>query len=100
MKAFHLCKQIKHDKTFWTSQHSVTPICNPSSDNIDGHKQLRNENPFRIIIGHININSVRNEFGSLIDLASANLDVLVISETKTDGTFSESQFIIEGFWEP
>ena len=99
MKALHLCKQIKH-KTSWTSQHSVTPICNPSSDNIDGHKHLRNENPFRIIIGYINIDSVRNEFGSLIDLVSANLDVLVISETEADGTFSESQFIIEGFWEP
>ena len=31
-----------------------------SSDNIDGLKQPRIENPFTINIGHININSVRN----------------------------------------
>ena len=53
-----------------------------------------------IIIDHININSVRYKFESLFDLVNTNLDVLVISETKTDEMFQESQFIIEGFSEP
>ena len=55
---------------------------------------------FRIIIGHNNINSVRNKFGSLVDLVSANLDVLVMSKIKIDETFPESRCIIEGFSEP
>ena len=63
-------------------------------------RQLRNENPFRIIIGHININSVRNEIGSLVDPVSANSGVLMISETKTNETVPGSQLIIERFSNP
>ena len=55
---------------------------------------------FRIIVGHNNINSVRNKFGSLVDLISASLDVFVMSKIKIDETFPESQCIIEGFSEP
>ena len=44
---------------------------NPFSDSIiidentydfRGIKNLRNQNPFRVITGHININSIRNKF--------------------------------------
>ena len=53
--------EIIKDTTFETPKLSDTPICNPpSSDNIDRLQQPRNENPFRIIIGHINKNLVRN----------------------------------------
>ena len=42
--------EIIHDTTFETFQHSVSPICNPpSSDNIGGLKQLRNENPLKLV---------------------------------------------------
>ena len=51
-------------------------------------------------LGHININSVRNKFKFLVDLVSANLDVLMISEINVSETFSGSQFIIEEFSEP
>lgn len=81
-----------------TSQLSDNPICNPPfSDNIDG---FINENPFRIILGHIKLSSVRDKFKSFADVASASLNVLIISQTKTDKAFLESWFIIEGFSEP
>ena len=87
--------------TFETSQLLETSICNShSSDNRDGRKQLRNENPFRIIIDHIKINSVRNKFESLVDFVSANLGDLMISETITDKMSSQLQFIIEEFSKP
>ena len=93
--------EIINDATSETSQLSDTPLCNPpSSDNFVGLKQLRYENSFTIIIGHITINSVRDKFESLFDLANANLDALLISETKADETFLELQFIIEEFSEP
>ena len=63
-------------------------------------QNLRNKNPFRVIIGHININSIRNKFESLMKLVNKNLDILMISETKIDDTFPESQFLIEGFSAP
>ena len=65
-----------NNTSFETSQLSETSIGNPhSSDNTDGRKQVRNENPFRIIIDCIKINSVRNKFESLVDFLSANLSL-------------------------
>ena len=63
-------------------------------------KHPRNENPYRVIIGHININSVRNKFESLVKYVGNNLDVLMVSERKRDDTFPESQFLMEGFSTP
>ena len=60
----------------------------------------RNENPYRVIIGHININSIRNTFESFVKYVGNNLDILMVSETKIDGTFPESQFLMEGFSTP
>ena len=60
-------------------------------------KQLRNQNPHRIIIGHLNINSIRNTFESLVRFVGNSLDILMVSETKIDDTFPESQFLIEGY---
>ena len=44
-------------------------------------KHLRNENPYRVITGHININSIRNKFESLVKYVDNNLDILMVSET-------------------
>ena len=49
---------------------------------------------------HLNINSIRNKFESLVTFVGNNLDILMISETKIDDTFPESQFLIEGFSKP
>ena len=43
-------------------------------------KYLRDKNPHRVIIGHININSARNRFELLVKLVSINLDILMVSE--------------------
>ena len=45
-------------------------------------KDLRNENPYRIIIGHINEKLVRNKLGSQVKYANNNIDKLMVSETK------------------
>ena len=58
-------------------------------------KDLRNQNPFRVIIGHININSIKNTFEPLVSFINNNLDILMISETKIDDTFPDSQFLRE-----
>ena len=58
---------------------------------------LRNQNPFRVIKGHININSFRNKFEQLVRFINNNLDILMISKTKIDDTFPDSQFLIKDF---
>ena len=60
--------------------------------------KLRNVN--HLILGQININSIRNKFGLLFSLVSNNIDVSLISETKIDNTFPVSQFCVPGYSMP
>ena len=52
------------------------------------------------MIGHMNINSIRNKFEMLSNSIKDNLDILMISETKLDSTFPSNQFTIEGYAAP
>ena len=63
-------------------------------------QNLRLKNVDKIIIGHININSIRNKIDMLADLIRGRLDVLLISETKLDITFPMPQFFLQGYSEP
>ena len=63
----------------------------------DNLKKLRQKNLNRIIIAHININSVRNKFELIKDSIKDNIDIFMISETKRDDSFPLGQFLIEGF---
>ena len=47
-------------------------------------KSLRLKNVNKLIITHLNINSLRNKFEFLISLIKDNIDILMISETKLD----------------
>ena len=58
------------------------------------------ENLKNIIIGQLNINSLRNKFYDLAELIKGKLDILVITETKLDSTFPEKQFFIPGYKKP
>ena len=84
---------------------SENPLSDPAiidenTTDFCGINDLRNQNPFRVIIGHININSIRNKFEPLVSFINNNLDILMISETKIDDTFPDSQFLIKGFSVP
>ena len=52
--------------------------------------ELSKSNPFRVIIGHINMNSIKNKLEPLKKLIKDNIDVLLVSETKLDDTFPVS----------
>ena len=53
-----------------------------------------------LIIAHLSINSIRNKFDLLKELVSDSIDILILSETKLDGSFPSSQFHIEGYMPP
>ena len=57
----------------------------------------RKKDPNRIIIVHLNINSIGNKFEILKEVVGNKIDVLLISETNLDDTFPLNQFILEGF---
>ena len=59
---------------------------------------VRNRCRNNVIISHLNINSLRNKFHDLSDLFSDRLvDILFISETKLDSTFTQAQFDAPGY---
>ena len=60
-------------------------------------KNLKIKNLNRLVIGHLNINSLRNKFESLKLLIKDNIDIMVITESKLDSTFPSEQFAIEGY---
>ena len=60
-------------------------------------KNLRVSYPNNIIIGHLNINSIRNKFEMLSLSVAQYVDILMSSETKLDSTFLSTQFLINGF---
>ena len=81
---------------------------NSSKGNIDSETKCRNEslkeliqkNLNRPIISQLNINSIRNKFQFLEKEVCANLDIILISETKLDDLFPPAQFLLDGFSKP
>ena len=85
--------------TLELSSASITTeseVTNPS----DILKKIKLSNVNRLVIGHININSLRNKFESLKILIKGNIDLLVITESKLDESFPTQQFAIDGFTLP
>ena len=66
-------------------------------DSFKSLKEVRLKNLNRIVLAHLNFNSLRNKFDAIVEQVSGNADVLVLSERKIDESFSEGQFKIPGF---
>ena len=45
----------------------------------------------------MNVNSVRNKFSSIAEHVKDNIDVFLISETKSDSSFPSQQFDIDNY---
>ena len=58
---------------------------------------LRRRNIGRLILAHININSIRYKFYQLVYGVKGKVDVLMITETKLDDSFPTMQFNTEGY---
>ena len=66
----------------------------------DSLNEVRKLNPNRLIIAHININSIRNKIEMLKETITDKTYILLISETKLDSSFPVNQFSIDGFSPP
>ena len=63
-------------------------------------QNLRLKNNERILIGHLNINSIPNKIGLLEDLVHNRVDILLVSETKINESFPTDQLRMMGFATP
>ena len=63
-------------------------------------KNLKLNNIYRLVIGNLKISSISNKFDSLKLIIQGKIDIVVITETKTDPTFPLNQFGIQGYLKP
>ena len=70
---------------------------NSLSSQSDALTEIRIKNPKHLIIAHLNINSLRNKFDQLKILVQDKIHILVVTESKPDDTFPDSQFHIPGY---
>ena len=62
--------------------------------NFEKHLKFKEKNMHKIIVGKININSVRNKFGPLMAFVGENIEILPITETKKTPHFPQTNFIL------
>ena len=75
------------------NKESINVSCN-AFDSVKVHKL---KNPKNIIIGHLNVNSLRNKIIAVEELMRDKVDICLFSETKLDETFPNHQFKIHGY---
>ena len=73
------------------------PSKSVNSISVRSIRDVRKRNVKRIILGHLNVNSIRNKFDLLVDQIRGNVDIMVISETKFNESFPNGQFKIPGY---
>ena len=88
------------DKNDTLDRYDVTsPMLNKDLE-LNELNNLRHWHVRKILIGHLNINSVRNKFSSLKEIVEKNLDIFMISETKIGNSYPSEQFMLNGFSKP
>ena len=63
-------------------------------------KNLRLKNSNKVIVGHININSLRTKFELLTEMVRDEVDLLMISQRKLDSSFTNAQFYMKSYSKP
>ena len=87
------CKPIiKNDSGKELAQ---SPVANDGTVNFLHQQRLKYAK--NLIIGHLNINSIRNKFLDFKELVLSDTDICLISETKLDDSFPDQQFHVNGY---
>ena len=93
-------KSSQKSVCFYEASDKPCFISDSQTKEFDSLNEVRKLNPNRLIIAHININSIRNKFEMLKATITDKTDILLISETKLDSSFPVNQFLIDGFTPP
>ena len=78
--------EVNNELTDRTSNKDLKSLC------------IRNLN--KIVVGHLNTNSIWNRFDFLAHQVQGNIDILKISETKLDESFPQGQFLLDSYSVP
>ena len=86
-----------------TTKHISISDCTSPSNLVPNHNSLmclRSKHPNNVTIAYLNINSVRNKLDQLNTFLGNAINILMIAETKSNETFPDSQFKINGMKKP
>ena len=67
-----------------TYESNSRPINNSPLNSLSELSELKLRNVNRVLIGNLNINSIRNKFDQLKDTVLKYTDILILTETKLD----------------
>ena len=65
-----------------------------------GLKEIKIQSSDKSVLGHFNINSVKNKFEALTYITDNNINLPLISQTKLDESLPTAQFQMKGFSVP
>ena len=82
------------------NNEDIPQLDNDKTDVYSILKDLRIKNLDRILIGSLNINSIRNKFHMLTDFVVGHLDFLLIAESNLDDSFPNSSLKLPVFLTP
>ena len=88
------------DKTLSEQKICLSPCDLSHGKGFDKFNVVRSQNPSRILIAHLNVNSLRNKFEILKETITNKVHILLIPETKLGSSFPLNQFYIDGFTTP
>ena len=100
---------MRDDSQYPNNQRYITDWLKSVTDYLNaktGLKEMKIRSHKKLIMGHVNINSVRarkleiDKFDSLGYMLDKNIAMFLISETKLHDSFLSAQFKIEGFTIP
>ena len=83
---------IPHQTDVTTERTADATLNNSNQNCLSKTKSFRSVNPKNVIVGHLNVNSCRNKFELLKPLIYNAFDIFLVSETKIDSSFPNSQF--------
>ena len=87
--------KLSDDWQYLNNQPNVADRSKPVTDVLEakaGLKEMKIRSPDKLILGYVNINSIRNKFDSLIYMLDKNVDIFLISETKLDDSFPQAHY--------
>ena len=64
---------------------------------IDSIRKLKLSSPHKIILGHLNINSLRNKSESVAGIIQGTFDIFLLSESRIDVSFPDKQFCLNDY---
>jgi len=81
------------NRTDSVTQVSTDSVGETSLQTYPNLKKFRYDHPRQLVLGHLNVNSLRNKFIEIREMLKVSeIDILGLSETKLDDSFGQSTF--------